>query len=476
MMTDREIRDSKPRSDLQTVGYRPRVVVKFQDGVKIPYEDGAEQHFDKLNIGPWHQLRDQFPGIRLRRLFTSATPEKIGSLVDEAMRRDRSYKAPNFLTYFVIDLPAEVQSNALVASLLKWEKVQTAYFDPPGSDPAVDPSNDPRRINQGYLDPAPIGIDAEFAWGVTGGDGAGQDFIDLEQGWTTNHVDLIAHGATLLHGTIRDSSRAHGTSVLGEICAADNTIGCIGIAPNLASVNLVSYWSSIRPDAIMAAIVKLTCGGTLGGVLLLEAQVDVTVGSAEWTGLPIEVLDAEFDTIRLATALGIVVVEAAGNGGNDLDTFADAGGNLLLNRGSSSFRDSVAVMVGAATSSLPHRPFSLGAGNFGSRVDCYAWGENVDTTSSSGLPPYSTTAYTDGPAKFGGTSAAAAIIAGAALALQGIAQAKLGHRFDGSQMRALLGDPATGTASDVPPNDRIGVMPNLRAIIESSASGLAPSV
>ena len=36
---------------------------------------------------------------------------------------------------------------------------------------------------------------------------------------------------------------------------------------------------------------------------------------------PAEILEANYEAIRLATATGIVVVEAAGNGGYDLDTY-----------------------------------------------------------------------------------------------------------------------------------------------------------
>ena len=47
-----------------------------------------------------------------------------------------------------------------------------------------------------------------------GGDGAGIRVIDLGRGWTLNHEDVNAHSATLLHGTIRDGSRAHGNKCL----------------------------------------------------------------------------------------------------------------------------------------------------------------------------------------------------------------------------------------------------------------------
>jgi hypothetical protein len=57
------------------------------------------------------------------------------------------------------------------------------------------------------------------------------------------------------------------------------------------------------------------------------------------------------------------------------------------------------------------------------------------------------------------TSAAAAIIAGAALSTQGMFQHSTGQRLDASQLRAVLSDPNNGTAVT-----GIGVMPDLHKI------------
>jgi hypothetical protein len=104
-----------------------------------------------------------------------------------------------------------------------------AYLEPPPVEPpAVNPADDPRSPNQGYLDPAPDGIDAEYAWSFAGGDGAGQSLVDLEWGWTFNHEDLAAHGISLISG-INHSYFFHGTGVLGELGAGDNAVGCVGI-------------------------------------------------------------------------------------------------------------------------------------------------------------------------------------------------------------------------------------------------------
>jgi hypothetical protein len=203
-----------------------------------------------------------------------------------------------------------------------------------------------------------------------------------------------------------------------------------------------------------------------GDVLLLEAQTSLY----GYTMVPVEIEPAVFDVIRLATALGVVVVQAGGNGGVDLDTVVNPGGEQIFNRGSADFRDSGAIIVGAGSSMAPHT--RLGFSCFGSRIDCYGWGENVNTLSTNGTGT-STTDYTT---TFNGTSSASPIVTGAALAVQGMAEANLFHRFSPWQLRAILSNPANGTASQNPAVDRIGVMPNLRAIIDGNILNLAPDV
>lgn len=99
--------------------------------------------------------------------------------------------------------------------------------------------------------------------------------------------------------------------------------------------------------------------------------------------------------------------------------------------------------------------------NYGSRIDCYAWGEKV-TTCYSNLQG-NTQIYTD---NFNGTSSATPIVAGAVLAIQGIIQASRGNRLNPAEIRNILTDPSLGTPSENPVFDRIGVMPNLCSIID----------
>ena len=262
--------------------FRPRAVFKVRDWVEVPYEDGVQKVLaERYGAGPLHDILDQ---VTFERLHTALSADELARLVERAKEMDPSYPGHRFDRWFSVDAPPGVRSEELVKRLLAWEIVESARPDAPAIDPVVNAADDPRSANQGYLNPAPDGIDAEFAWTVPGGAGAGQRFVDLEQGWTLNHEDLANHGATLLFGTLQDGSRPHGTSVLGEVCAVDNTVGCVGIVPEIDSVDVTSHSGSLAnvAGAITAALPTLDPGN----VLLLEVQT--VTPAAPVFGAPIE--------------------------------------------------------------------------------------------------------------------------------------------------------------------------------------------
>jgi hypothetical protein len=125
-------------------------------------------------------------------------------------------------------------------------------------------------------------------------------------------------------------------------------------------------------------------------------------------------------------------------------------------------------MVGAGSSASPHT--RLGFSNHGNRIDCYAWGENIDTTTTNDAGT-DNTSYTT---SFGGTSGASPIVTGAALIVQGLAQAAFTYRFSPRALRQIL--TTGGTPSATPATDGIGVMPDLHAIITGDQLNLAPDV
>lgn len=364
----------------------------------------------------------------------------------------RAAALPPFNRYLLAELPDRATAEAAARRLHVLEEVEEAYVEAGPCPPPVQPSDDPRSASQGYLDAAPVGIDARWAWGLADGEGVG--FVDLEQGWTLNHEDLAAANVGLISG-VSAAYHGHGTAVLGQVVGVDNTLGIVGMAPR-AHARVVSQYRTANTYSTAEAILSAAQSMNAGDVLLLEAQTFFNGQS----NLPVEVETLTFDAIRQAVNAGIVVVEAAGNGGHDLDAFADLANRQRLNRASSDFRDSGAIMVGAASSAAPHA--RLGFSNFGSRIDCFGWGENIATTGD-GWQGTSTTAYTS---SFGGTSGASPMVASAALLMQSWGKKRQQPPYTPEALRDLLSAQATNTASGNPAVDRIGVMPNLRGIIE----------
>ena len=407
----------------------------------------------------------------LTQLFTSVASSNLTKLVRKAKRLDTTYRPPNFLNYYGVCCHDEECVKGIVrvvSNLVDVEQVQVETLS--ASPPSVVPDQNPLSVAQEYLDAAPLGIDARYAWTFPGGDGLSKvRFVDIEQGWLPHHEDLAINKITST-GINHYKYQDHGAAVLGVVMMRNNQVGGIGIVASTDGY-FVSQWrrdgTYNTADAILAAISHLA----FGDILLLETQLfDLWKTRKIW---PVETLDVHFQLIRLATALGITVIEPAGNGidsaGNDLDKFIHDTGNHTLNRKSTWFQDSGAALVAAATSRAPH--LRMNYSNHGSRIDCYAWGENVVTAGhypgSSGL---SMSTYSS---SFGGTSSASAIVAGAAIAVQSIAERNYGFRLDPRQMRAVLSDPRYGTESQNGHRiDKIGVMPDLRKIIDRALKNI----
>ncbi len=371
--------------------------------------------------------------------------------------KDRSHKPGSPTRSFGVDGAPVPVLKGIAAGAGTRPRTGHCGMTPPISAPTVDFLRNERIASLGlprHLQPAPDGVDALFAWTQDGGDGAGQRLADIEGGWMVDHEDLVDHRPKILGGIIQ--SPIHGTQVLGVICAVDNSLGFVGVAPRVASVLLVSQSGQTGnvPDAIRLAVENLSPGD----VLVLEVQLDTT------PRLPAEADPSIFDRVRAATARGIVVIAAGGNGACDLD-LQQAPGQTVFDRGNPAFRDSGAILVGACeVRQLPDRQVPRArhsSSNFGSRIDCYAWGDAVLTTDAYDITSRrrSVSKYTNA---FSQTSAATAIIAGAALSLQGMAERKTGRRLTPGRLRELFRTVGTPSA-DV--TDRIGLMPDLKRII-----------
>ncbi|PFA84395.1 MULTISPECIES: putative mucin/carbohydrate-binding domain-containing protein [Bacillus cereus group] len=444
-----------------------RLIVKFKNQIDLPYEDGIEK---RIKSGDYDnnlkKLFSENTELTLNRLFSSVNPIEIEKLSVQS-KSVANESANNLLNYYIVQAPNNIEIELLLKKFETSPLVEEAYIQekqiltPPEiqlPNLSVNPYDDPRFKNQGYLEAAPKGINAPHAWSIKGGDGKDTTFVDMEYGWLLNHEDLVNKNIKLMSGQNISQHRAHGTSVLGIVSSEDNQIGNIGIAPK-ANVKVISQ---IRDngiyntaDAILSAVHNLQAGD----ILLLEAQASYDGYGDKY--LPVEVHPDIFDAIRVGADKGIIIIEAGANGSNDLDNFKDRNGKKILNRNSPDFKDSGAIMVGAGSSTVPHK--RLWFSNYGSRLDVYGWGENVDTTSAN--PSQNTTnLYTS---TFSGTSSASPIIAGAATSIQGIAKEHRGYPYTPAELRNILSNPNTGTQSQDPWNDRIGVLPDLKSILDN---------
>jgi hypothetical protein len=331
---------------------------------------------------------------------------------------------------------------------------------------------------EAYLDAAPTGIDARYAWTLPGGHGASVQVIDCEGAWRFTHEDLTVNQGGIIRTPTNDPGwRNHGTAVVGVIGGDVNTFGITGIAPHAHVRGCSIFDAGSLPGAIVAAADRLQPGD----IILIEVQYGhPTKGytATEWW-------PADFAAIRYAVNRGCIVVEAAGNGNNNLD---DVVYNTPLSGFPADWRNpfnpanpsSGAVMVGAGnppsgTHGRTQHPtygevyvdrarcfFS----NYGSRVDCQGWGWEVTTAGYGDLQGGSSEDlwYTD---QFSGTSSASPIVVGALASVQGILRAAGRVSLTPARARELLqktGSPQQD-APGRPRSQRIGNRPNLRQLI-----------
>ncbi len=298
---------------------------------------------------------------------------------------------------------------------------------------------------QGYLGPAPAGIDAPSAW-QRGVRGAGEQFADVEGGWNAAHEDLVGERIEHVAGRPIRGWREHGTAVLGEVVGKDNGRGVVGIAPDVDRVFTASIDGPGVAGAIEAAAERLRAGD----VLLVELQSTGPAGAY----IAVEYWGDVYDVIHAATARGVVVIEAAGNGFEDLDR------KVYRGRFDRTKRDSGAIVVGAGG---PPRPgfidrARLDFSNYGKRVDVQGWGRKVATLDYGDLQACDAAADRHYTGEFSGTSSASPIVAGAALLVEASARAR-GKVLAPREVRDLLIRSGTPQVGDL--KEHIGPRPDL---------------
>jgi hypothetical protein len=496
-------RDANPVSTGYATERELIVVAKREAGLRATREGVAS--VAGLDVASLASLLAE-ESISLQPLFGLSEERLQRETMSLAATAAAGAEIPDLSVYYLVQAPDE-QLDDIAAKLLRDPMVDGAYVKPRAElaqtgagvargavvndmapltedAPPVSPNFTARQI---YLDPAPAGIDARYAWTQAGGAGFDVRIIDCEWAWRFTHEDLTQNQGGVVVGTPNTvlAFRNHGTAVLGEFSGDRNTIGITGICPD-ATVSGAAF-SGPTAATIRQAADRLRPGDII--LLEIHRPGPNATGVGQQGYIAIEWWPDDFDAIRYAVSKGVLVVEAAGNGAENLDdpiynTRPAGFPSTWTNPFNRANRDSGAIVVGAGAPPPgthgrdwgPDRS-RLDFSNYGALIDAQGWGREVTSTGYGDLQGgvNEDLWYTD---QFSGTSSASPIVVGALGCAQGFLR---GHgRIPLSPMRARDVLRTTGSpqqdAPGRPRTQRIGNRPNLRQVIAAVAPVPQPFV
>ncbi len=472
--------------------YEPGVLrIKFSDGVPMRLRDGSPtainarvdaatmNTLDRLSAGgTWQPLHDVSEDAldALRREGAANTQDPL----------------PDLNNYMRLTLPAGTdEQSALEAfralSIVEWvglvPRPEVSSAIPDFSQVGAITGNPAADRYQRYLNAAPEGVDARWAWLGSDSNGSGIRICDLEYDVNENHADLPT--IKLLPPAadpVYDDN--HGTAVMGIMAARNNGYGVKGIAYNADLYFAATY--TINGFSIPSAITRCANALRAGDIIVIEAQATgpntKPKAEREWASeglVPVEWDKATYDAVKVAVAAGRIVFEAGANGAEDLDSPAYQNGN----GGHHPFlpaNDSGAIMVGAGNSPYvdgedPRAPSWFT--NYGATMDVQGWGDGIVTTGYGDLHPGEASEEERNlwfKRSFGGTSGATPIVAASAAILQDTFKAVNGRVATPAEMKTILRSTGTGQQG----TQIIGPLPDLRAAILKiyADAGVLPTI
>lgn len=345
----------------------------------------------------------------------------------------------------------ELYSEFKKISLIDYCTIVSNLPVSPPSD--IFPQTPSLENNQQYIEVNP-GVNMRYAWNV-GAIGSGIKVRDIEYGFNKNHEELndknvfIAPDFSISPEVSNYTD--HGTYVLGIVYGDKGNYGISGLAYGADGVLLFPEWQESGHNRIYAVSKAIENSGT-GDVVIYEMQEYGQNNNL----VPAEFNPVIWDLTKAATDSGIVIVAAAGNGRENLDSIFY---NEYRNRG-----DSGAIIVGAGTPDLDHDRISFST--YGSRVDLQGWGYGVY---SSGYYYGNVTLFgndiNQSYGNFSGTSSATSMIASCAIVLQSYYKSITGANLTSLQLRNILilsGIPQGSQTSSF----HIGPLPNMQNAIQ----------
>ena len=352
---------------------------------------------------------------------------------------------PNPTNERLLELATKLEelSNVDYCSLISLEPIR-----PPFDIMPVTPNFE---TNQTYLASNP-GVNMQHAWNL-GLNGSGIKVRNVEYGFNKNHEELHQINAFLAAGMTVNSNASvdyteHGTAVFGIVFAHKGNYGVSGMAHGATEMILFPEWQQTGYNRIFA-ITQSIQNSSPGDIIIFEMQT----GGQNDQFVPAEYNNVVWDLTLAASNSGIIIVAAAGNGNQNLNS---AFYQPYMNRG-----DSGAIIVGAGTSTMAHN--KLWYSTHGTRVDLQAWGENVYSTGYGDAVTIGSD-FNQRYTNFAGTSSATPIVASCAIVLQSYHFSLNGTYLTGPQMRNLL--KITGIAQGNPNSGNIGPIPNMQAAVQ----------
>jgi hypothetical protein len=442
---------SRVEPDLLEIKFHENQLIRLRNGVPTDLAGKGLLHSQAREV-----LRQVGGGKWMRS--HEVAEEALEALRSEG-ERSLAEALPDLNLYFRLRLPPGLEADRIAAALGQLPEVEAVYRVPVPAPTPVAPNYYAVSTSsyQKYQDAAPTGVDGRYAGNLTGARGTNVKICDIEYSFNGSHVDLGT--VTVVGSAPVDpfNNNNHGTAVLGVYGGTANTEGVTGLA--YAAQKLFAAANTSAGFNVASAITTCAANISAGDVIIIEQQMSGPTGAY----VPVEWYKPTYDAIRSVVAANKVVVEAAGNGGQNLDSSTYTTGN----NGHYPFlsqNDSGAIIVGAGkspaygTAARSAHDFSC----YGTTVDVQGWGDSVVTTgygnlySAEGVNRYFSF-------DFSGTSSASPIVAGSVASLQGRNKALRGTYLTPAAVKSRLrtyGTAQTGTKN-------IGPLPDLRRALDS---------
>lgn len=358
----------------------------------------------------------------------------------------------------------EAVLNKTLEQLSRFDAIE--YYVKVSKQSAIQPPADILPVtpsyffSQGYIQSDP-GVNMQYAWDL-GYAGENVRLRDIEYGINVNHEEFNSTNASIAEGMtvstdVTPAFSEHGTAAIGVVYADNGSYGITGMANEVEEVILFPEWTQENDYNRFNAVTQAISNSVAGDIIMYEMQ---SPAFTENDFVPAEYNELIWDLTKAATDAGIVIVAAAGNGSQNLDSPAF---DSYINRG-----DSGAIIVGAGTYDTSHD--RLYFSTYGSRVNVQAWGQNVITTGYGDL--YSIGGdFNQNYTLFSGTSSATPIVTSCVVVLQSYYFNQSGMYLTSQQIRDVLMQ--TGISQGVTTiSEPIGPLPDMEAAINYIATNI----